>query len=120
MAVGKGALTHYLGHQMRHGFFLRDLDHERVLFCSLVVAEMDHRRLAMRRRLRHSPTATGATSIGTPASKTVPAAMVMVGPPPPSSELVREAPVRRIDDGGFLGAMATRCWTTRGRGTFYL
>jgi hypothetical protein len=89
--------------QMLNGFFLRDLDEKRSPFCILAVVEMDHGRMAMRRRLVQPSTAVRVAPDGESTREIAPTAAVWVGYLAPGGESMRGALARRIDGGGLLG-----------------
>jgi hypothetical protein len=88
MADNEGSQPCPILHQSLKRFFLRDLGDKRNPFCSLTMAETDHGRLVMKRRLRRSSTAVGALSGGVPVPGAALAAEVTVG-------LLLQAAVRR-------------------------
>jgi hypothetical protein len=82
---------------MTQDFFLCDLGYERNTFYKLTVVKTDHGKLVMGRRLGRSSMAVGMASGGTPAPRTPPTVMVLVGDPPPCNKSMRESLVRRLD-----------------------
>jgi hypothetical protein len=85
--AAKGAQTPSIWHQKLNGFFLRDLDDERIPFCSVMAARTDHERLVTWRRLGRSSTTTRVASSGAPVATQT----------PPSGGSDRDAPVWRVD-----------------------
>jgi hypothetical protein len=80
-----------IGPHLTNCRLLRDLDVERNSFCSLTVAETDGGKLAMQRRLGRSSTTVGASSGGTPALESAPAAVERLGQPPSGLGSARQA-----------------------------
>jgi hypothetical protein len=100
--VTRRARTRAILHQMLNGFFLHDLDEKRNPFCIPTTVEMDHGRMATRRRLRRPSTAVRVAPGGESTREIAPTAAVWVGYLAPSGESMRGASARRIDGGGLL------------------
>jgi hypothetical protein len=101
--MARRARSHYILHQMRNSFFLRDLGDERNLFSPLTAMEMVGGELVAVRRFKRSLVMARAASGGAPSLGMALEVALGAGDSPPSCGSVRESLVRRVDDASLLG-----------------